>query len=88
LEQILKAVAKERPAIEFNFQEHLLGGVSRHRHAENPTQLNVLLQASIDATGVPLTDEALHAAVSADAVILGAIGGPVDLEPGASPNQF
>ncbi|CAK3979354.1 3-isopropylmalate dehydrogenase [Lecanosticta acicola] len=32
--------------------------------------------ASIDATGVPLTDEALQAAKEADAVILGAIGGP------------
>lgn len=33
-------------------------------------------QASIDATGTPLTDEALEAAKAADAVILGAIGGP------------
>ncbi|KAG2163021.1 MAG: hypothetical protein AUREO_032300 [Aureobasidium pullulans] len=32
--------------------------------------------ASIDAHGVPLTDEALSAAKSADAVLLGAIGGP------------
>ncbi|KAG5981386.1 3-isopropylmalate dehydratase, partial [Claviceps pusilla] len=31
---------------------------------------------SIDATGSPLTDEALDAAKSADAVLLGAIGGP------------
>ena len=36
----------------------------------------VSVQASIDATGVPLTDDALEAAKSADAVILGAIGGP------------
>lgn len=34
-------------------------------------------QASIDATGSPLTDEALNAAKNADAVLLGAIGGPV-----------
>jgi hypothetical protein len=34
-------------------------------------------QASIDATGSPLTDEALTAAKNADAVLLGAIGGPV-----------
>lgn len=34
-------------------------------------------QASIDAVGTPLTDEALNAAKNADAVILGAIGGPV-----------
>ncbi|KAK5134484.1 hypothetical protein LTR08_006401 [Meristemomyces frigidus] len=32
--------------------------------------------ASIDATGSPLTDEALAAAKAADAVLLGAIGGP------------
>ncbi|KAF4121131.1 3-isopropylmalate dehydrogenase [Geosmithia morbida] len=31
---------------------------------------------SIDATGVPLSDETLSAAKSADAVLLGAIGGP------------
>lgn len=36
----------------------------------------VLLQCSIDSTGSPLTDEALDAAKSADAVLLGAIGGP------------
>jgi isocitrate/isopropylmalate dehydrogenase len=38
-----------------------------------------VLQASIDAHGIPLTDEALNAAKSADAVLLGAIGGPVRL---------
>lgn len=32
--------------------------------------------ASIDATGVPLSDEALDAAKKADAVLLGAVGGP------------
>lgn len=35
------------------------------------------LQASIDATGTALTEEALTAAKNADAVILGAVGGPV-----------
>ncbi|WPH03521.1 Hypothetical protein R9X50_00640100 [Acrodontium crateriforme] len=39
-------------------------------------QDHLLGGASIDATGSPLTDEALNAAKSADAVILGAIGGP------------
>ncbi|KAL9630802.1 MAG: hypothetical protein Q9164_006229 [Protoblastenia rupestris] len=34
------------------------------------------IKASIDATGSPLTDEALNAAKNADAVLLGAIGGP------------
>jgi 3-isopropylmalate dehydrogenase len=33
--------------------------------------------ASIDAHGIPLTDEALDAAKKADAILLGAIGGPV-----------
>lgn len=37
----------------------------------------LIIQASIDATGSPLTDEALNAAKNADAVLLGAIGGPV-----------
>lgn len=37
-------------------------------------------KCSIDATGTPLSDEALTAAKNADAVILGAIGGPVRLE--------
>jgi 3-isopropylmalate dehydrogenase len=43
---------------EFEFTEHLVGGVS------------------IDAHGVALTDEVLDACRSADAVLLGAVGGP------------
>ncbi|KAL1650699.1 3-isopropylmalate dehydrogenase [Diplodia intermedia] len=39
-------------------------------------QHHLLGGASIDATGEPLTDEALAAAKNADAVLLGAIGGP------------
>ncbi|KAI9842672.1 MAG: hypothetical protein M1837_006957 [Sclerophora amabilis] len=39
-------------------------------------QEHLLGGASIDATGSPLTNEALQAAKNADAVILGAIGGP------------
>ncbi|CAD6577903.1 MAG: 3-isopropylmalate dehydrogenase [Alectoria sarmentosa] len=39
-------------------------------------QEHLLGGASIDATGSPLTDEALAAAKNADAVLLGAIGGP------------
>lgn len=39
------------------------------------------MQCSIDAHGEPLTDEALQAAKNADAVILGAIGGPVTNPP-------
>lgn len=48
---------------------------SSHSHLST-TRADVL-QASIDAHGIPLTDEALSAAKSADAVLLGAIGGPV-----------
>ncbi|KAI9660471.1 MAG: 3-isopropylmalate dehydrogenase [Bathelium mastoideum] len=55
--KVLKVI-EQASDIEFDFQEHLLGG------------------ASINATGQPLTDEALNAAKNADAVILGAIGGP------------
>lgn len=54
----MKVVEKFVPDVEFNFQEHLLGG------------------SSIDATGSPLTDEALEAASNAHAILLGAIGGP------------
>ncbi|KAL8858114.1 MAG: hypothetical protein Q9178_005291 [Gyalolechia marmorata] len=39
-------------------------------------QEHLLGGCSIDATGKPLTDEALNAAKDADAIILGAIGGP------------
>lgn len=56
--KVLRVVEKHRSDIEFNFQEHPLGG------------------ASIDAHGEPLTEAALTAAKNADAVILGAIGGP------------
>ncbi|MCJ1352095.1 MAG: 3-isopropylmalate dehydrogenase [Icmadophila ericetorum] len=53
---------------------------------ERPTvkfdfQGHLLGGASIDATGSPLTDEALTAAKNADAVLLGAIGGPVSFIP-------
>lgn len=40
-------------------------------------QEHLLGGCSIDATGSPLTDEALEAAKNANAVVLGAIGGPV-----------
>jgi isocitrate/isopropylmalate dehydrogenase len=43
------------------------------------TQNLSISQASIDANGTPLTEEALTAAKRADAVLLGAIGGPVCL---------
>ncbi|EXJ89814.1 3-isopropylmalate dehydrogenase [Capronia epimyces CBS 606.96] len=56
--KVLKVVEKYSKDVQFNFQDHLLGG------------------CSIDAHGTPLTDEALAAAKAADAVLLGAIGGP------------
>jgi 3-isopropylmalate dehydrogenase len=40
-------------------------------------QQHLLGGCSINATGTPITDEALNAAKTADAVLLGAIGGPV-----------
>ncbi|KAL8681770.1 MAG: hypothetical protein Q9186_002159 [Xanthomendoza sp. 1 TL-2023] len=56
--KVLRVLEKHRSEINFNFQEHLLGG------------------CSIDTHGEPLTVEALAAAKNADAIILGAIGGP------------
>ncbi|KJZ72915.1 3-isopropylmalate dehydrogenase [Hirsutella minnesotensis 3608] len=65
--KILKTLEQHRPSAgKFNLQEHLLGGSD-----DRPG-----VQCSIDATGSPLTDEALAAAKSASAVLLGAIGGP------------
>lgn len=49
------------------------GSVQPH-HPLQPDLTNP--QASIDATGEPLTAQALEAAKAADAVLLGAIGGP------------
>ncbi|KAI4145143.1 MAG: hypothetical protein LQ340_006389 [Diploschistes diacapsis] len=45
-------------------------------HIKFDFQEHLLGGCSIDAHNTPLTDEALHAAKSANAVILGAIGGP------------
>lgn len=75
---------KNRDDLSFNLQDHLLGGVSKtigsiekESMMESSLLTSNCLQASIDATGNPLTDEALNAAKNADAVLLGAIGGPV-----------
>ncbi|KAJ9638352.1 3-isopropylmalate dehydrogenase [Coniosporium tulheliwenetii] len=70
--KILKTIQEEKPDVQFEFQDHLLGG------------------CSIDATGSPLTDEALDAAKNADAVVLGAIGGPVSqpTPPSPKPTSF
>ncbi|KAJ5765011.1 hypothetical protein N7520_004570 [Penicillium odoratum] len=50
--------------------------LEKHRDVTFNLQDHLLGGASIDATGTPLTDEALNAAKNADAVLLGAIGGP------------
>ncbi|KAK8049937.1 beta-isopropylmalate dehydrogenase A [Apiospora phragmitis] len=47
-----------------------------HQLASSTYKIILLGGCSIDATGSPLTDEALTAAKNADAVLLGAIGGP------------
>lgn len=80
---------RQRSEIRFNFQKHLLGGVSTMNALSmwrlddyHGTDRNV--QCSIDAHGKPLTDEALSAAKNADAIILGAIGGPVRPHPPTS----
>lgn len=47
------------------------------RHGHTFCYTDILMGgASIDATGVPLTDEALETAKKADAVLLGSVGGP------------
>mgnify|MGYP001564692625 CR=1 FL=1 len=81
--QILKVVEAVRPSVgHFNFQEHLLGGVSippanpNHQPPPFRAATNQPSQCSIDAHGTALTAEALSAAKAADAVLLGAIGGP------------
>ncbi|KAJ5883336.1 3-isopropylmalate dehydrogenase A [Penicillium subrubescens] len=55
----------------------ILKVIEKKRDVTFNLQDHLLGGASIDATGSPLTDEALEAAKSADAVLLGAIGGPV-----------
>jgi 3-isopropylmalate dehydrogenase len=86
--QVIKTVEELSPtAGKFNLDHHLLGGVSSpsetdHTDSETIHERRVLLildvssQCSIDQTGTPLTDKALAAAKAADAVLLGAIGGP------------
>ncbi|KAJ5351739.1 3-isopropylmalate dehydrogenase Leu2A [Penicillium brevicompactum] len=54
----------------------ILRVVEKARGVTFNLQDHLLGGASIDATGSPLTDEALDAAKKADAVLLGAIGGP------------
>lgn len=80
--KVIKAVEALSPSSgKFNLQDHLFGGVRFPFPPFNPPPppLPFLIpfpQASINAHGNPLTDETLAAAKSADAVLLGAIGGP------------
>ena len=71
---MLKVIEKNSD-VSFNFQDHLFGGVS-YLPCMHKLPLTSL-QCSIDAHNNPLTDEALEAAKKADAIILGAVGGPV-----------
>ncbi|KAG0158518.1 hypothetical protein PDIDSM_6033 [Penicillium digitatum] len=54
----------------------ILRVIEKSRGVTFNLQDHLLGGASIDATGSPLTDEALNAAKNADAVLLGAIGSP------------
>ncbi|RPB03269.1 3-isopropylmalate dehydrogenase [Choiromyces venosus 120613-1] len=54
----------------------VLNVIERYGKAKFDFQNHLLGGASIDATGEPLTDQALDAAKAADAVLLGAVGGP------------
>ncbi|KAM0691067.1 hypothetical protein Q7P36_009838 [Cladosporium allicinum] len=54
----------------------ILRTIQEHTDLKFNFQDHLLGGASIDATGEPLTDKALEAAKAADAVLLGAIGGP------------
>ncbi|KAJ5314596.1 uncharacterized protein N7443_001480 [Penicillium atrosanguineum] len=58
----------------------ILRVIEKNRDVTFNLQDHLLGGASIDATGTPLTDEALTAAKNADAVLLGAIGGPLPLK--------
>ena len=56
----------------------------KYGHTMNYTRV-LMGGESIDATGVPLTDEAVATCKSSDAVLLGAVGGPKwDDQPGSN----
>jgi len=75
--KLLRVIEKEKAGVSFNIQEHLLGGVCFLLKTLISVLRTDLQQCSINAHGIPLTDEALNAAKQADAILLGAIGGPV-----------
>ena len=52
----------------------------KYNHTFNYTEI-LMGGCSIDATGVPLTDEAIAAAKASDAVLMGSIGGNTSTSP-------
>ena len=53
---------------------------SKYGHKFNYTEI-LMGGCSIDATGVPLTDEAIETALNSDAVLMGSIGGNTATSP-------
>ncbi len=56
--------------------EKVIGWLGRTGFAEFETETDLVGGSAIDAHGVPLSDETLAKADAADAVLLGAVGGP------------
>ena len=54
----------------------VIGALAETGLATFETETDLVGGSSIDAHGVPLTDEALARADAADAILLGAVGGP------------
>ncbi len=54
----------------------IAGWLEKHRLANFEIEQDLVGGAAIDAHGVPLADETLGRAMTADAVLLGAVGGP------------
>lgn len=55
---------------------HILSSLLESEGIELVTSTHLIGGASLDATGIPITEEVVKAAKSADAVLLGAVGGP------------
>jgi 3-isopropylmalate dehydrogenase len=56
--------------------KRVLGWFDKRRHAGFETEDDLIGGCSYDAHGTPLTDKAMEKALKADAVLLGAVGGP------------
>ena len=68
------------PEIVAEAKKVLDAGADRYGHTRHYTDI-LMGGASIDVHGVPLTDEAIAAAKSADAVLMGSIGGDTTTSP-------